>query len=332
MGVSPAHRFGQILGEVLERAVEPIVAAHAAKHHLYFDKKGPRLCRKGVKLSWADVNGNIHDLDFVLERGGSDEVQGTPVAFIEVAWRRYTKHSCAKAQEIQGAIMPLLQQYKNAAPFIGVVLAGVFTERAVQQLRSLGFSVLFIPTASIVRAFAEVGIDAAADENTPDSQFKRQVVKYEALSSKRKRLLTSALLDGHEQDVKMFSDSIERVLSRQIKRILVLPLHGRALEYMTIDEALASIASHDPAIASPEFVRYEIGFSTTTGTPYAALSMTRLQRLSFCKHTSRFPLRPTCRVSLGGADGRFGGRRRALWGLCGPGWIRLRWLRRLPRG
>jgi hypothetical protein len=258
MGVSPSHRFGQILGEVLEQAVEPIVAHQAAKHHLYLDKKGQRACRKGAKLSWSHVNGNIHDLDFVLERGGSDEIQGTPAAFIEVAWRRYTKHSRAKAQEIQGAIMPLLQQYKNAAPFIGVVIAGVFTVPALQQLRSLGFSVLFIPTSSIVKAFAQQGIDAAADEETPDAQFKKQVRKYEALSSKRKGALAAALLEGHEEDVAAFSNSMEKVLSRQIKRILVMPLHGSLIEFSTVDEALASIERFDQASSSSEFVRYEI--------------------------------------------------------------------------
>jgi hypothetical protein len=258
MGVSPSHRFGQILGEVLESAVEPIVAAQAAKHGLYLDKRGLRSCRKGAKLSWLDVNDNSHDLDFVLERGGSDKVQGAPAAFIEVAWRRYTKHSRAKAQEIQGAIMPLLQQHHRSAPFFGVVLAGVFTEPALQQLRSLGFSVLFIPTESIVKAFAKVGIDAAADEDTPDSQFKKQVGKYEALSAKRKRSLAAALLDGHEQEVKAFSDSMEKVLSRQIKSVLILPLHGSLLEFATVDEALVSMQRSDIPPVSSEFVRYEI--------------------------------------------------------------------------
>jgi hypothetical protein len=258
MGVSPSHRFGQILGEVLEWAVEPIVAAQAVKHGLYLDKKGKRPCRKGMKLKWLDVNENSHDLDFVLERGGSENIQGVPVAFIEVAWRRYTKHSRAKAQEIQGAIMPLLQQHQRSAPFFGVVLAGIYTEPALQQLRSLGFSVLFIPTASIVRAFAKVGIDAAADEKTPDTQFKKQVVKYEALSVKRKRSLADSLLDEHQHDVKAFSDSMEKVLSRQIASVLILPLHGSVLEFPTVDEALVSIRQFDDRHAVPNFVRYEI--------------------------------------------------------------------------
>jgi hypothetical protein len=259
MGVSPSHRFGQILGEVLEKAVEPIVAAQAQKHHLYLDKKGARACRKGAKLSWLDVNGNTHDLDFVLERAGSATVQGTPAAFIEVAWRRYTKHSRAKAQEIQGAIMPLLERHNKSAPFIGVVIAGVFTDPALQQLKSLGFSVLFIPTASIVKAFAKVGIDAVADEDTPDEDFRKQVDLYEALSLEKKASLAAALLDDHQEDVKVFSAAMEKVLSRQIERVLVLPLHGSMIEFKTVEDALASLQGYDQeAVSNPAFVRYEI--------------------------------------------------------------------------
>lgn len=55
------------------------------------------------------MNGNAHDLDFVLERGGSDDKIGMPAAFIETAWRRYTKHYRNNAQEIQGALEPLAE-------------------------------------------------------------------------------------------------------------------------------------------------------------------------------------------------------------------------------
>src|SRR6266478_9530636 len=130
MAESPAHRFGQIVGEVLESAIEPLLAQFAKKHALYLDKKGERLCRPGKKCSWLDRNGNKHDLDYVLERGGSRTNLGIPAAFIETAWRRYTKHSRNKAQEIQGAILPLVLTHHQHAPFIGVVLAGDFTHGA----------------------------------------------------------------------------------------------------------------------------------------------------------------------------------------------------------
>jgi hypothetical protein len=74
MAQSPAHRFGQIIGEVLEVAALPQLQRFAQQHGLYLDKHGNRACRAGKKCSWVDLNGNSHDLDFVLERGGTASV------------------------------------------------------------------------------------------------------------------------------------------------------------------------------------------------------------------------------------------------------------------
>ena len=131
MAQSLSHKFGQIIGDLLEAGLEPHLQRFAKKHKLYLDKKGKRKARPGQKVSWEDDNHNKHDLDFVLERGGTDEKLGMPVAFIETAWRRYTKHSRNKAQEIQGAILPLAFKYKNLSPFMGVVLAGEFTKGVI---------------------------------------------------------------------------------------------------------------------------------------------------------------------------------------------------------
>jgi hypothetical protein len=109
---SPAHRFGQIVGEVLEAAVTPVLRAFAKKHGLYLDMKGPRPCRKGKLCKWVDLNGNSHDLDFVLERGGSPSERGAPAAFIETAWRRYTKHSRNKPKRFKAPSSRLLRPFK----------------------------------------------------------------------------------------------------------------------------------------------------------------------------------------------------------------------------
>src|SRR4051812_16570820 len=122
MAEAPGHRLGQIIGETLEAALEPVLQEVADLHALYLDKKGIRPARRGKKLTWTDSLGNSHDLDYVLERGGTEDEIGVPVAFIETAWRRYTKHSRNKAQEIQGAILPLLVTHSEAKPFPGAVL------------------------------------------------------------------------------------------------------------------------------------------------------------------------------------------------------------------
>lgn len=104
MAQSPAHRLGQIIGDELEAAIRKPLMAIAEEFGLYLDYKHARPTRGGKKIvTWRDLRGNTHDLDYVLEEGGSEEALGRPRAFIEIAWRRYTKHSRNKAQEIQGS-------------------------------------------------------------------------------------------------------------------------------------------------------------------------------------------------------------------------------------
>lgn len=91
MAESPAHRFGQLIGELLEDVVRPQLEEFCKGQGLYLDhQKRERPVRSGKKVSWTDQYGNTHDLDFVIERDGTDYQMGRPVAFIETAWRRYT--------------------------------------------------------------------------------------------------------------------------------------------------------------------------------------------------------------------------------------------------
>lgn len=145
MAVSPAHQFGQEIGLLLEEIIKPLLFDFSSARGLYLDAKGPRgKARPGNKVTWTDKYGNNHDLDFVIERKGTSDDRGRPLAFIESAWRRYTKHSRNKAQEIQGAILPIAENYHWDAPFKGVIFAGIFTAGAISQLESTGFVVLYI--------------------------------------------------------------------------------------------------------------------------------------------------------------------------------------------
>jgi len=55
-------------------------------------------------------------------------------------------------KKIQGAILPLFEKYKKVNPFIGVILAGEFTESSITQLKSLGFSILHFSYGNIIKA------------------------------------------------------------------------------------------------------------------------------------------------------------------------------------
>ena len=194
MAQSPAHKLGQIIGDELEAAIRGPLQRMATEFGLYLDYKHPRTARGGKKkVSWQDSYGNAHDLDYVLEEGGSEEDVGKPRAFIEIAWRRYTKHSRNKAQEIQGAVSPLAETYEQHAPFTGAVLAGDFTVASCEQLMSHGFHVARITYDMIVDAFAEAGIDAYSDEDTPVADLRRKVRAHSRLKAKNPQLLRDAI-------------------------------------------------------------------------------------------------------------------------------------------
>lgn len=160
MAKSPAHRFGQIIGELLEHTLIRYCQSIAARYHMYLDYKHPRPARNYQnEVRWTDINGNTHKLDIVIEQGGSDLVTGDPRAFIEIAWRRYTKHSKNKAQEISAAIRPLVNRYREFSPFYGAVLAGEFTGNSLHQMTSEGFKLLYFPIEVIEAAFASSSDD-----------------------------------------------------------------------------------------------------------------------------------------------------------------------------
>jgi len=267
MAKSPAHRFGQIIGDLLEEIMQPELQAFCDGCGFYLDKKGPRSgVRSGKKVTWEDRYGNSHDLDFVIEKGGSDQQRGKPVAFIETAWRRYTKHSRNKAQEIQGALLPIAEQHAWDRPFLGAVLAGVFTEPSIAQMRSSGFEVILFPYESILFAFASVGIEAAFDEATPDPEFTRIIEQIGRLSGHQWASLKSRLIEGNRGRLDDFLRILQRKLDRQVDCILVTPLHGTRSEFPSIGEAVDFVTGYDEGTGhGGAFREYEISLRFSNG-------------------------------------------------------------------
>jgi len=240
--------------------------AVAHKHGLYLDYKHPRPARnKRKKVAWTDRKGNTHDLDYVVEYGGSETVQGSPKAFIETAWRRYTKHSRNKAQEMQGAILPLAQTYSEYSPFLGVALAGVFTDGSLQQLRSNGFGIVYFPYESIVQAFATVAIDAAFDENTPDEDLQAKVDSYYAAGQGKQAQIANALKRIHSNDLSAFIGELGATLTRSLSRIYIATLHGPTCDVPTVAAAVDFIRNYDEGQAVTGFVRYEVNVRYSNG-------------------------------------------------------------------
>jgi DNA methylase len=263
MAQSPSHKFGQALGKLLEDIVlddilKPRLQQFAQTKNYYLDWQRSRPARSGKKVTWEDKYGNKHDLDFVIEIDGSDNQLGKPVAFIESAWRRYTKHSKNKAQEIQGAILPIIELHHLSAPFYGAVLAGDFTKSALDQLRNNGFAIIYIPYKDVVAAFKEIDFDVAFDEETPDESYTTASKMLAGLTSSDKERLRQALMRVSKQEVDRFMDTLRNCLERYIAKIILIPLFGARYEFESIDDALTELNKLDIAHPSGEFERFEV--------------------------------------------------------------------------
>jgi hypothetical protein len=250
MAESLAHRWGQIIGDVFEAFVRDILTGVATKHGLYLDFKRPRNARGGQgKVTWRDAYGNKHDLDYVLERGGTEDALGVPVAFVESAWRRYTKHSKNKAQEIEAAVMPVALNFASHQPFCGAVIAGEFTRNALHQLESKGFVVLHIPYASILSAFREHAIDASSEDGvdgTSEVQFRKKIQKWAGLSQpKATGRLLRKLRSLHAKEIAVFVHRMEDAITRRVASVLVSILRGQAVECPDVCSAIACLLAEE---------------------------------------------------------------------------------------
>jgi hypothetical protein len=255
MAESLAHRWGQIIGDVFEQFVRDVLNGTAEKHQLFLDYKKPRRARANQggkdlsKVTWQDSYGNRHDLDYVLERGGTEDKLGVPVAFIESAWRRYTKHSKNKVQEIEAAILPIALTFSRHSPFCGAVLAGEFTSNALTQLEPKDFSVLHIPYKSILDAFREIGVDASSlDAITSEDEFRRKIEQWEKLPQPVtvERFLKT-LYRLHAAEVAQFQARLEASLLRGVVSIRLAVLRGHAIEYSDVESAIVYLIEEEKA-------------------------------------------------------------------------------------
>jgi len=63
VALSPSHRFGQIIGDLLEEVMGPQFEMFCSSHGLYLDKSGVRgAARDGKKVSWLDKYGNSPEI------------------------------------------------------------------------------------------------------------------------------------------------------------------------------------------------------------------------------------------------------------------------------
>ena len=268
MAKSPIHTLGQEIGLFLEQAILPVFQSVADTNGFYLDFVGKdRPARKGKKVKWEDIYGSYHDLDFVIEKNGSDIVMGQPVAIIEAAWRRYTKHSKNKAQEIQAAVLPIADKYSHLKPFLGAVIAGDFTAPSLKQLNASGFNIIYFNYANVVKIFLDFGVDIYFDEDTEDDDGWKKLEAFRALTGSKKDAVTTKLLDLHQKEINSFTTKLIETLDRQIKQIFISPLFGENYSFTDMFNAKKFISDYnsEPNTDELTFTKYQIVIHYTNG-------------------------------------------------------------------
>ena len=292
MAESLAHRWGQIIGDSFEMFVRGMLADVAREHDLYLDFKRPRKARGGQgKVTWQDGFGNKHDLDYVLERGGTEEDRGVPAAFIESAWRRYTKHSKNKAQEIEAAVMPVALTFARHQPFIGAVLAGEFTNNALQQLQSKGFAVLHVPYESILMAFQQLGVDASSRDGvlgTTEEQFRDKITKWTSLPQPRAtRRVLAKLQTLHQREISDFKQRLDAAITRRVNSVRLIVFRGHSVECSNIDSAIAYLIEEEKSNRLREEAQqreaFEVQVRFNTGAKIDATFPKRAEAIAFLR-------------------------------------------------
>lgn len=268
MASSPAHRLGQFIGDFLENTMIRYCSNISQQFGMYLDYKHPRAARNlQSEVRWVDCNNNTHKLDIVIEKDGSEEYIGNPRAFIEIAWRRYTKHSKNKVQEISAAIMPLVTQYNEQAPFYGVVLAGEFTQNSITQLLSEGFKVLYFSIDYIEYAFMVHHLNIHWDEDTTEDNLKLIVSALERLSESELNLIGDTLINLCQSEWQDFERSLRLSLERTIDYICVTSTFGFTESFTTVHDVCRYLATKKLKEVLPQvkFVDYIINIRYNTG-------------------------------------------------------------------
>lgn len=262
MAKSPSHALGQIAGYMMEQAFFEMLEPIAQEFDLYIDRQGERQARgTKKKVTWFDAHGNKHDLDFVLEREGSTSQVGRPAAFVESAWRRYTKHSINKASEIANALVPLRQTYKFDRPFLAALVAGEWTQGGLAQMEAQGISVLRLPVAALVDAFAVEDVDFKYDEDTSDEYMAEQVEHWNRIGEAGQGRVVKRLQEVAGEEFSFFEAKLREHLSRRIESVVILPLHGAAKMVSSVSEAVALLSAMEDGVGFPKemnLIRVEI--------------------------------------------------------------------------
>lgn len=280
---SPGHKLGQMIGNFVEELLAGDLISVCKQYGFYCDRKGLRPTVRGNKrkVTWIDKYGNPHDLDYVVEKDGSPTHQGSPVAFIELAWRRYTKHSINKSGEIGACLVNLRDTYPTCC-FLGAIVAGDYTTGGKRQLASHGITVLHIPFDALAHSFKEKGVNLYYPQKA-SIESKRVIIRqWDSLSKDSMNAIGQQLRTAIAGDYSIFKDALGKSLTRAVETVIIIPLYGAELVFSSIPDALNALGEFDEATpAEANFIKYEIQLRFSNGEKVEGTFLTKTTALQF---------------------------------------------------
>ena len=185
-------------------------------------------------------------------------------------------------------MLPIAEKYEWDKPFLGVILAGVFTSGSLTQMRSSGFEVALFPYESIVAAFASVGIAVNFDEDTPDAVFQRTIDSIEAISSDVRERLKQHLVATNQDILNQFFAELQATLDRQIEQIILIPLHGQQSEFETVTDAITFVTNYrEDSLRDGTFRKYEIIVRYTNNDKIDASFQDKEKAVAFLRYVAQ---------------------------------------------
>lgn len=283
---SPGHKLGQLIGNFFEGFFSSKLVNLAEEFGLYCDKKElrPKVRGKKKEVIWADNEGNKHKLDYVFEKNGAIDKQGEPVAFIELAWRRYTKHSRNKAGEIEAALVPLGHTYHNTCNLLCAILGGEFTESARKQLMSKNINILHIPYRKIIEAFLIKGIDLDYPEDATKEDKYLLVKAWESLMPDDIKDIEEVFAESISSEYDTFAQLMRNALLKKIEKIRIISLFGDEMVFASANDAITTVEKYDMAHTGKErFYKFEIYVEFTNGSKIECSFRERKETLEFLR-------------------------------------------------
>lgn len=262
---SAGHKLGQLVGLWFEEYfVQPLLSRVAEKLYLFLDNPFIDRPARGDKIVWKDEYGNFVDYDFVLELGGTTQIIGIPVAFVECFWRRGSRHSKDKARDDSGKLIPMRDTYPTAR-FLGIVAAGHFTGPAKELIRNRDIDLFYVPKDKVIEAFMRNDLVMDYLDRATEVEKSRVATIFEAgFTENKKRDVASTLINLVGQaTVNSYVDRVRARLSALPQEIRIVIRHeAEPLTFSSVEEVTAFLRNPSFQMVNPkESYVYQITYS-----------------------------------------------------------------------